>query len=65
MGPLWSVSGNIPNITDLLGVDLGNELSVEADERRGDKRRNPYRQAQRWERPCGTSSRHDTHYDDD
>ena len=47
MGPLWSVSGNIPNITDLLGVDLGNQFSIEADEWRGDRRRNPDRQARR------------------
>jgi len=38
MGPPWSVSGNIPNITNLLGVDLGNEFSAEAYERRGDRR---------------------------
>ena len=49
MGPPWSVSGNIPNITDLLGVDSGNEFSAKADERRGDRRRNPDRQARRWE----------------
>ena len=65
IGPSWTVSGNIPNITDLLGVDLGNQFSAEADERRGDRRRNPDRQARRWERPCGTSSRHNTHDDDD
>ena len=65
MGPPWTVSGNIPNIIDLLGVDSGNQFSAEADERRGDRRRNPDRQARRWERPCGTSSRHNTHDDDD
>ena len=47
MGPPWSVSENIPNITDLLGVDLGNEFSAKADERRGDRRRNPDQQARR------------------
>ena len=47
MGPPQSVSRNIPNITDLLGVDLGNKFSAETDERRGDRRRNPDRQAQR------------------
>ncbi|XP_040865277.1 uncharacterized protein [Glycine max] len=41
MGPPWTVSGNIPNITDLLGIDFGNQFSVKADERKGDRRRNP------------------------
>jgi len=46
---------------DLLGVDLRHEFSAEAEQLEAGRhrgRRNPDRQARRWDRPCGTSSRH-------
>ncbi|KAH1246720.1 hypothetical protein GmHk_06G016747 [Glycine max] len=60
----WNVPGPIPNMGDLLGVDLRHEFSVEADEEEAGRhrgRRNLDRQARRWDRPCGTSSRHHGH----
>ena len=47
-----------------IGVDLRHEFSTEADEEEAGRhrgRRNPDRQARRWDRPCGTSSRHHGH----
>ncbi|KAH1198509.1 hypothetical protein GmHk_18G052074 [Glycine max] len=64
LGTQWNVLGPIPNIGDLLGVDLRHEFSAEADEEEAGRhrgRRNPDRQARRWDRPCGTSSRHHRH----
>ena len=52
---------------ELLGVDLRHHFSTEADqveEGRHHGKRNPDRQAQRWERPYGTSSRHHGHHND-
>jgi len=60
----WNVPGTIPDMGELLGVDLRHRFSVEADqveEGRHHGRKNLDRQAQRWERPCGTSSRHHGH----
>jgi len=67
LAPQWNVPGAIPDIGDLLGVDLCHEFSAEANQveagrRRG--RRNPNRQARRWDRPCGTSSRHHGHHNE-
>ncbi|KAL5137360.1 Serine/threonine-protein phosphatase 7 long form [Glycine soja] len=64
LAPQWNVPRAIPDMGDLLGVDLCHEFSAEADQvevgrHRG--RRNPDRQARRWDRPCGTSSRHHRH----
>ncbi|KAH1198881.1 hypothetical protein GmHk_18G052368 [Glycine max] len=42
-------------------VDLRHEFSAEAEQLEAGRhrgRRNPDRQARRWDRPCGTSSRH-------
>eukprot|EP00256_Glycine_max_P060690 XP_014629616.1 protein MAIN-LIKE 2-like [Glycine max] len=66
LGQQWDVPGAIPAMGDLLGVDLRHEFSAEAEEqgRRQRARRNPDRQARRWDRPCGTSSRHHGHHDD-
>ncbi|KAH1225718.1 Serine/threonine-protein phosphatase 7 long form [Glycine max] len=67
LGGLWNVPGNIPDMNDLLGVDLRHNFSVEADEvdEKGNRRRrNPDRAARNWDRPCGTSSRHHRHSDD-
>ncbi|KAH1250098.1 Serine/threonine-protein phosphatase 7 long form [Glycine max] len=64
LAPQWNVPGAIPDMGDLLGVDLRQEFSAEAEEvqpARHRDRRNPDRQAQRWDRPCGTSSRHHRH----
>ncbi|KAH1265039.1 hypothetical protein GmHk_01G000817 [Glycine max] len=64
LGTQWNVPGQIPNTGDLFGVDLRHAFSAEADEeeaRRHRGRRNPDRQARRWDRPCGTSSRHHEH----
>ena len=52
---------------DLLGVDLRHEFfaeaeQVEAGRHRG--KRNPDRQAQRWDRSCGTSSHHHGHHNE-
>ena len=62
----WDVPGAIPDMGDLLGVDLRHEFSVEAEQQgwRQRARRNPDRQARRWDRPCGTSSRHHGHHND-
>ncbi|KAH1199158.1 hypothetical protein GmHk_18G052584 [Glycine max] len=60
----WNVPGQIPNTGDLFGVDLRNAFSAEADEEEAGRhwgRRNPDRQARRWDRPCGTSSQHHGH----
>ncbi|KAH1265516.1 Serine/threonine-protein phosphatase 7 long form [Glycine max] len=60
----WNVPGQIPNTGDLFGVDLRHAFSAEADEEEAGRhrgRRNPDRQARRWDRPCGTSSRHHGH----
>ncbi|KAH1254763.1 Serine/threonine-protein phosphatase 7 long form [Glycine max] len=66
LGQQWDVPGAIPAMGDLLGVDLRHEFSAEAEEqgRRQRARRNPDRQARRWDRPCDTSSRHHGHHDD-
>ncbi|KAH1197598.1 Serine/threonine-protein phosphatase 7 long form [Glycine max] len=66
LGQQWDVPGAIPDMGDLLGVDLRHEFSAEAEEqgRRQRARRNPDRQARRWNRPCGTSSRHHGHHND-
>ncbi|KAH1260028.1 Serine/threonine-protein phosphatase 7 long form [Glycine max] len=66
LGQQWDVPGAIPAMGDLLGVDLRHEFSAEVEEqgRRQRARRNPDRQARRWDRPCGTSSRHHGHHDD-
>ncbi|KAH1195656.1 hypothetical protein GmHk_19G056113 [Glycine max] len=64
---LWNVLGDIPDMDDLLGVNLHHDFSVEADqvdERASPRRRNPDRAARNWDRPCGTSSRHHRHSDD-
>ena len=63
----WNVLGAIPDMGDLLGVDLRHEFSVEAEQveagrQRG--RRNHDRQARRWDRPCGTSSWHHGHHNE-
>ncbi|KAH1229549.1 Serine/threonine-protein phosphatase 7 long form [Glycine max] len=63
----WNVPGDIPDMDDLLGVDLRHDFSAEADqvdERANPRRRNPDRAARNWDRPCGTSSRHHKHSDD-
>ncbi|KAH1254795.1 Serine/threonine-protein phosphatase 7 long form [Glycine soja] len=66
--PQWNVPGAIPDMGDLLGVDLRQEFSTEAEQaeagRQRGGRRNPDRQARRWDRPCGTSSRHHGHHND-
>ncbi|RZB46859.1 Serine/threonine-protein phosphatase 7 long form-like [Glycine soja] len=50
------------------GVDLHQEFSAEAEQaeagRQRGGRRNPDRQVRRWDRPCGTSSRHHGHHND-
>ncbi|XP_028213902.1 uncharacterized protein LOC114396193 [Glycine soja] len=64
----WNVPGAIPDMGNLLGVDLRQEFSAEAEQveagRQRGGRRNPDRQARRWDRPCGTSSRHHGHHND-
>ncbi|KAH1232520.1 Serine/threonine-protein phosphatase 7 long form [Glycine max] len=65
--PQWNVPGAIPDMDDLLGVDLRQEFSAEAEQAEAGRqrgRRNPDRQARRWDRPCGTSSRHHEHHND-
>ncbi|KAH1193787.1 Serine/threonine-protein phosphatase 7 long form [Glycine max] len=65
--PQWNVPGAIPDMGDLLGVDLRQEFSVEAEQAEAGRqrgRRNPDRQARRWDRPFGTSSRHRGHHND-
>ncbi|KAH1262048.1 Serine/threonine-protein phosphatase 7 long form [Glycine max] len=67
LASLWNVPGDIPDMDDLLGVDLRHDFSAEADqvdERANRRRRNPNRAARNWDRPCGTSSRHHRHSDD-
>lgn len=67
LGTQWNIPRAIPNMDELLGVDLRHQFSLEADqhEERGHRgRRNPDRQARRWDRPCGTSSHHHRHQDD-
>ncbi|KAH1250073.1 hypothetical protein GmHk_05G013310 [Glycine max] len=66
LGPQWDVPEAKPDMGDLLGVDLRHELSAEAEQqgRRQRVRRNPDRQARRWDQPCGTSSRHHGHHND-
>ncbi|KAH1233665.1 Serine/threonine-protein phosphatase 7 long form [Glycine max] len=63
----WNVPGAIPDMGDLLGVDLRQEFSAEAKQAEAGRqrdRRNPDRQARRWDRPCDTSSRHHRHHND-
>ncbi|KAH1189761.1 Serine/threonine-protein phosphatase 7 long form [Glycine max] len=62
----WDVPGAIPDMGDLLGVDLRHEFSTEAEQQgqRQRVRRNQDRLARRWDRPCGTSSRHHGHHND-
>ncbi|KAL5164806.1 hypothetical protein HKD37_18G050054 [Glycine soja] len=65
--PQWNVPRAIPDMSDLLGVDLRQEFSVEAEQAEAGRqrgRRNPDRQVRRWDRPCGTSSRHHGHHND-
>jgi len=67
LGGPWKVPGNIPDMDDLLGVDLRHDFSAKADEvdeRAKCRRRNPDRAVRNWDRPCGTSSRHHRHSDD-
>ncbi|XP_028199807.1 uncharacterized protein LOC114384311 [Glycine soja] len=66
LGPQWDVPGAIPDMGDILGVDLRHEFSAEAEQegRRQRARRNPDRQARRWDLPCGTSSRHHGHHNE-
>ena len=64
LGTQWNVPRAIPNMGDLLGVDLRHKFSEEADEEEAGRhrgRRNPDRQARRWDRPCGTFSWHHGH----
>ena len=52
LGTQWNVTEAIPNMDVLLGVDLRHRFSAEADQveaRRHWGRRNPDRQARRWE----------------
>ena len=61
LGTQWNVPGAIPDMDDLLGVNLRHQFSVEADQVDAGRhwgRRNSDRQARRWERSCDTSSRH-------
>ncbi|KAL5123904.1 Serine/threonine-protein phosphatase 7 long form [Glycine soja] len=65
LGTQWNVPGAIPDMGDLLGVGLRYQFSAEADQLEAGRhlgRRNPDRQARRWDRPCGTSSRHHRHH---
>jgi len=67
LGGPWNVPGDIPDMDDLLGVDLRHDFSTEADqvdERVNRRRRNPDRAARNWDQPCGTSLRHHRHSDD-
>jgi len=57
----------ITDMDGLLGVDLRHQFSSEADQVEAGRhrgRRNPDRQTRRWERPCGTSSRHHGHHNE-
>ncbi|KAH1202767.1 Serine/threonine-protein phosphatase 7 long form [Glycine max] len=60
--PQWNVPGAIPDMSDLLGECSAEAKQAEAGRQRG--RRNPDHQARRWDRPCGTSSRHHGHHND-
>ena len=65
--PQWNVPGAIPDMGNLLGVDLRQEFFAEAEQvevGRHRDRRNPDRQARRWDRSCGTSSRHHGHHNE-
>ncbi|KAH1262518.1 Serine/threonine-protein phosphatase 7 long form [Glycine max] len=65
--PQLNVPGAIPDMGDLLGVDLRQKFSAEAEQAEAGRqrgRRNLDRQARRWDRPCGTSSRHHGHHND-
>ncbi|KAH1266449.1 Serine/threonine-protein phosphatase 7 long form [Glycine max] len=66
--PQWNVPGAIPDMGNLLGVDLRQEFSTEVEQaeagRQRSGKRNPDRQARRWDQPCGTSSRHHGHHND-
>jgi len=67
LAPQWNVPGAIPHMGDLLVVDLRHEFSAEAEQVETGKhrgRRNPDRQTRRWDRPCGTSSRHHEHHNE-
>ncbi|KAH1188559.1 Protein MAIN-LIKE 2 [Glycine max] len=67
LGTQWNVPGAIPDMGDLLGVDLHHQFSAKADQVKAGRhrgRRNLDRQAQRWDRPCGTSSRHHRHHNE-
>ncbi|KAH1213049.1 hypothetical protein GmHk_14G041086 [Glycine max] len=67
LGPQWNVPGAIPDMGDLLGVDLCHKFSAEAEQVEAGRhrgRRNPDRQTRRWDRPCGTSSRHHGHHNE-
>ena len=67
LGTQWNVPGAIPDMDNLLGVDLCHQFSVEVDHVEAGRhrgRRSPDRQVRRWERPCDTSSRHHGHHND-
>ncbi|KAL5162057.1 hypothetical protein HKD37_07G019235 [Glycine soja] len=67
LAPQWNVPRTIPDMGDLLGVDLRHEFSTEAEQVEAGRhrgRRNPDRQARRWDRPCGTSSHHHGHHNE-
>ncbi|KAL5153211.1 Serine/threonine-protein phosphatase 7 long form [Glycine soja] len=66
LAPQWNVPGAIPDMGDLLGVDLRHEFSAKAEQegRRQRARRNPDREAKRWDQPCGTSSRYHRHHNE-
>jgi len=67
LAPQWNVPRAILDIGDLLGVDLRHEFSAEAEQVEAGRqrdRRNLDRQARRWDRPCGTSSRHRRHHNE-
>jgi len=67
LGTQWNVPRAIPDMGDLLGVDLRHQVSAEVDQvevERHRGRRNLDRQGRRWDRPCGTSSRHHGHHNE-
>jgi len=66
LAPQGNVPGAIPDMSDLLGVGLRHDFSAEAEQegQRQRARRNADRQARRWDRPSGTSSRHHGHHND-
>ncbi|KAL5148808.1 Serine/threonine-protein phosphatase 7 long form [Glycine soja] len=59
----WNVPGDIPDMDDLLRVDLRHD-SLPRLTKWMKGRRNSNRAARNWDRPCGTSSRHHRHSDD-